>query len=220
MYYHSRVIQLNPLDFMQIITNIRSPNFEARPAGCTPSFIILHYTEMLFDDAIAKLCDPESKVSAHYVVHKDGTIYNLVSDEYRAWHAGASYWNGVANLNDHSIGIEIDNMGDEAFTDAQMQSVIKLSQFLMNKYNIPRENVIGHSDIAPDRKVDPGAFFDWKMLDKNGIGIPMIHNISSLNIADKQKYLKNMGYKIEVTGENDKQTQFVMKAFTDHFGVA
>ena len=202
---------------MHIITNILSPNFEERPQGCGPRFVILHYTEMLFDDAISKLCDKNAKVSTHYLIKKTGEIYNLVADKYIAWHAGVSYWKGLEKLNDHSIGIEIDNMGNEPFTTEQMDSCIALCYFLMKKYDIPRENVIGHSDIAPDRKVDPGMFFDWKLLDKNGIGIPCKHDISKIGIAAKQQYLKNMGYKIEVTGENDPQTQYVIKAFEDHF---
>jgi len=202
---------------MHIITNILSPNFEERPQGCAPRFIILHYTEMLFDDAISKLCDKNAKVSAHYLIKKTGEIYHLVADKYIAWHAGVSYWNGFEKLNDHSIGIEIDNMGDESFTDLQMNACIELCHFLMKKYYIPRENVLGHSDIAPDRKIDPGVFFDWKLLDKNGIGIKYGHDISKMAIVEKQQYLKNMGYKIEVTGELDEQTNYVIRAFDMHF---
>ena len=202
---------------MHIITNILSPNFEERPQGFGPRFVILHYTEMLFDDAISKLCDKNAKVSAHYLIKKTGEIYNLVEDKYIAWHAGLSYWKGVEKLNDHSIGIEIDNMGDEPFTSQQMDSCIELCHFLMKKYDISRDNVLGHSDIAPDRKVDPGMFFDWKLLDKNGIGIKYGHDISKMSVVEKQQYLKNMGYKIEVTGELDEQTNYVIRAFDMHF---
>jgi N-acetylmuramoyl-L-alanine amidase len=107
-----------------ILTNIQSSNFDTRTPGCAPQFVLLHYTEMLFDNALAKLCDKNAKVSAHYIIKKTGEIYNLVPDEYRAWHAGLSYWKGMDKLNDHSIGIEIDNMGNEAFTAPQMQSCI------------------------------------------------------------------------------------------------
>ena len=202
---------------MNIITDIRSPNFEERPSGCLPRFIILHYTEMLFDDAMDKLCNIDAKVSAHYVIKKTGEIYNLVPDEYVAWHAGVSYWKGTEKLNLHSLGIEIDNMGNEPFSDKQMDSCIELCHFLMKKHDIPRENVLGHSDIAPDRKVDPGRFFDWALLDKNHIGIAGSHNITELSIAAKQQYLKDMGYKIEVTGSLDEQTKYVICAFLTHF---
>lgn len=202
---------------MNIITNILSPNFDERPLGCSHRFVILHYTEMLFDDAISKLCDKNAGVSAHYLIKKTGEIYNLVLDKYKAWHAGSSCWKGLEKLNDHSIGIEIDNMGNEPFTKQQMDSCIVLCHFLMQKYHIPRENVLGHSDIAPDRKLDPGMFFDWKLLDKNGIGIPCKHDIKDLSIVEKQQYLKDMGYKIEVTGELDEQTNYVIRAFDMHF---
>lgn len=202
---------------MHIITNITSPNFDKRPDGCSPKFIILHYTEMLFEDAIAKLCDKEAKVSAHYLIKKTGEIYNLVADEYTAWHAGVSYWNGITKLNDHSIGIEIDNMGNEPFTKEQMDSCITLCHSLMRQHNISRENVLGHSDIAPDRKLDPGIFFDWELLVPNGIGIEGKHDIGGLDIIGKQKYLKDMGYKIEVTGILDEQTKYVIRAFDLRF---
>lgn len=199
------------------IINSPSPNFEPRENGSTPQFIILHFTEMTFDGALRRLCDPDAKVSAHYLIHKNGEIYNLVDDIYAAWHAGVSCWKGLERLNHHSIGIEIDNLGNEPFSEQQMQSCILLCKNLMQKYSIPRENVLGHSDIAPDRKVDPGKFFDWKMLDENEIGIPLIHEIGHLSIKEKQEYLKDMGYKIDVTGVNDPQTEFVIKAFEDHF---
>lgn len=204
-----------------ILTHIISPNFDLRPNECAPKFIILHYTEMLFDDAISKLCDKDAKVSAHYLIHKTGEIYNLVQDEYRAWHAGVSYWKDLDKLNDHSIGIEIDNMGNEPFVEAQMQSCISLCHLLMEKYHIPRENVLGHSDIAPDRKWDPGIFFDWTFLDQQEIGIKMdqknILEACDGSISIVQQYLKDIGYKIEVTGINDLQTNYVIRAFLAHF---
>jgi N-acetylmuramoyl-L-alanine amidase len=157
---------------MNIITNIKSPNFEPRESGCIPRFIILHYIAEPFESAISQYCDENIKLSPHYAIQKTGEIYNLVPDEYTAWHAGASYWQGIERLNHHSLGIEMDNMGNEPFTDKLMNSCIKLCQLLMQKHNIPRENVLGHSDIAPGRKIDPGRLFDWKLLDKNGyIGI-------------------------------------------------
>jgi len=202
---------------MQIITHVQSPNFNERPEGCFPRFIILHYIEKPFDVAMTQYCDKDIKLSPHYAIKKTGEVYNLVADEKRAWHAGVSYWKGVENLNDHSIGIEIDNMGDEPFTDEQMNSCIELCHLLMKKHNIARENVLGHSDIAPDRKLDPGIFFDWKLLDKNKIGMKLAHDVLHMNVPELQQYLKDMGYKIEVTGAWNEQTDNVMRAFLAHF---
>jgi N-acetylmuramoyl-L-alanine amidase len=202
---------------MNIITHIRSPNFEERPIGCVPRFIIIHYIEQPFDSAISQYCDINVKLSPHYAIKKTGEIYNLVPDEHVAWHAGVSYWKGIEKLNLHSLGIEMDNMGNEPFTDEQMDSCIKLCHSLIKRHNIPRENVLGHSDISPGRKADPGKFFNWKLLDKNGIGIPGTHNLTGLSIYAKQQYLKDMGYKIEITGLLDEQTNHVIQAFEDHF---
>ena len=202
---------------MNIITNIKSPNFEQSSNGYTPQFIILHYIKKPFEVAMSQYCDTAIKLSPHYAIKKTGEIYNLVPDEYTAWHAGVSCWKGIEQLNHHSLGIEMDNMGNEPFTEKQMDSCIKLCHLLMKKHNIPRENILGHSDIAPGRKVDPGKFFSWKLLDQNGIGIPMKHNITELDIAGQQRYLKDMGYKIEVTGLLDEQTSDVIRAFLDHF---
>ena len=159
---------------MQPILDKPSPNHDARHDGV--DVLILHYTGMkTAQDAIDRLCDPAARVSSHYVVDEDGTTYRLVPEERRAWHAGISYWRGRTGLNDVSIGIEIVNPGHEwgyrPFPAAQMRSVITLSQAILTRHPIPARNVVAHSDVAPNRKQDPGELFPWRDLAAAGVGI-------------------------------------------------
>ncbi len=152
-----------------------SPNFDERLGGV--EFLVLHYTGMRScEAAVGRLCDLAAKVSAHYVVDEDGTVFCLVAEEKRAWHAGVSYWRGVSGLNDASIGIEIVNPGHEfgyrAFPEQQMAAVTALCRDILGRWpGIAARNVVGHSDIAPDRKWDPGELFDWRGLAAAGIGV-------------------------------------------------
>jgi N-acetylmuramoyl-L-alanine amidase len=154
--------------------DLPSPNIDARP--CPIDTLVLHYTGMQTGQAaIDRLRDPEARVSSHYVVEEDGTIYRLVPEELRAWHAGISFWRGRRVLNDMSIGIEIVNPGHEwgyrAFPAAQISAVIQLCQGIVQRHAIPAGLVVAHSDIAPNRKQDPGELFPWAQLAKNGIGL-------------------------------------------------
>ena len=138
--------------------------------------LILHYTGMKnAKDALGRLCDPKAEVSAHYLIEENGKTYQLVDDKNRAWHAGKSYWAGQTDINSHSIGVEIVNKGHEfgyeAFSNAQILSLIKLCKPLIKKYNIKPQNVLGHSDIAPARKIDPGHLFPWERLAGVDIGL-------------------------------------------------
>ena len=138
--------------------------------------LVLHYTGMTSAEAaIERLCDPAARVSAHYVVEENGTIWRLVPETRRAFHAGRSRWEGERDLNDVSIGIEIANPGHEwgyrPFPEEQMAAVERLSRDLLSRYPIPPRRVVGHSDIAPNRKADPGELFDWPRLARAGIGI-------------------------------------------------
>jgi len=156
--------------------DFQSPNFNERADGQSPSMLLLHYTGMKTgSEAIERLCDPGSKVSAHYVVEEDGRVFQLVSDDKRAWHAGVSYWAGESDINSASIGVEIVNPGHEFgyrdFPDAQIESVIKLCGQIIEKYNISSGKVMGHSDVAPGRKTDPGELFPWERLAQSGIGL-------------------------------------------------
>jgi N-acetylmuramoyl-L-alanine amidase len=152
-----------------------SPNFDTR-AGAPVDMLVLHYTGMrTAQEALERLCDPAAKVSAHYTVDRDGTVYAHVPEEMRAWHAGLSYWAGTRNVNACSIGIEIVNPGHEfgyvPFTDEQIGAVIDLAAGLLARHPIPPRNVVGHSDVAPSRKQDPGELFPWAKLAEFGIGL-------------------------------------------------
>lgn len=153
-----------------------SPNQDDRPAGASVDHLILHYTGMKSGAAaIGRLCDPAARVSSHYVIEEDGTIHALVAEHRRAWHAGISCWRGVRTLNDRSIGIEIVNPGHEwgyvRFPGRQIDAVVELCRGILARHPIPQRNVVGHSDIAPDRKQDPGELFPWPLLAGAGIGL-------------------------------------------------
>jgi len=152
-----------------------SPNHDERSRPI--SMIVLHYTDMLTaEEAIGRLCDPDAGVSCHYLVTKDGEVVRMVPEERRAWHAGRSYWRGLTNVNDDSIGIELDNPGHtngyEAFPDAQIEALIPLLSDIKQRHNITRGNVVGHSDVAPVRKRDPGELFPWAKLAKVRLALP------------------------------------------------
>ncbi|MBV9828804.1 MAG: N-acetylmuramoyl-L-alanine amidase [Alphaproteobacteria bacterium] len=156
-----------------------SPNFGTRgeaPNVRPINMLVLHYTGMQSAEAaLDRLCDPEAKVSSHYVVEEDGTIWRLVPELARAFHAGISYWQGDRDLNYVSIGIEIVNPGHEwgyrPFPEPQMAAVEALSRDITTRYRIPAHRIVGHSDIAPDRKTDPGELFDWPRLARAGVGL-------------------------------------------------
>ncbi|PIE12315.1 MAG: N-acetylmuramoyl-L-alanine amidase [Rhodobacterales bacterium] len=132
--------------------------------------IVLHYTAMQSAEAaLARLCDPGAEVSAHYLIGEQGRIWQMVPEEMRAWHAGAGSWHGVADVNSRSIGVELANRGDHPFPEPQMAALEKLMRGIMARWNIPSGRVIGHSDMAPGRKFDPGARFDWQRLERLGL---------------------------------------------------
>lgn len=157
------------------IKRLPSPNFNDRTADHV-SMLILHYTDTpTFQKALDIMCDPKRAVSAHYAIDEDGSIIQLVDEKNRAWHAGKSYWRSKTDINSHSIGIEIQNPGHghgyRHFPAIQMESVLNLCHDILTRHpNIPPENMLAHSDIAPGRKIDPGELFDWHFLYKNGIG--------------------------------------------------
>jgi N-acetylmuramoyl-L-alanine amidase len=145
-----------------------SPNFDQR----RPNFVILHQTSNdNVGKALATLTDPQRKVSAHYLIGRDGTMIQLVDESARAWHAGESWWGGSTDLNSASIGIELDNTGDEPFADAQISTLLVLLDELRKRYRIPAANYLAHGDVAPARKVDPGRLFPWQRLAQQGFGL-------------------------------------------------
>ncbi len=152
-----------------------SPNHDERSRPI--SMIVLHYTDMLSaEEAIQRLCDPAAGVSCHYLVTKTGEVVRMVPEERRAWHAGRSYWRGFTNVNDDSIGIEIDNPGHsngyEPFPEAQVDAVVRLVADVKQRHKITRGNVVGHSDVAPARKRDPGELFPWAQLARLRLALP------------------------------------------------
>jgi len=192
-----------------IATKNYSPNFDLpKRTKKKIIFIILHYTGMKTEsEAIEKLCDYKSKVSSHYFVKKNGGILNLVPDLYTAWHAGVSSWKKLSSINKYSIGIEISNPGHDFgyknFSSKQISSLMKLLRYLSKKYNIKKHNILGHSDIAPNRKKDPGEKFPWKKLaDRNLCNWHKMSEIFSkkkrnliTNRYEEKIFLKNL-YKI------------------------
>lgn len=188
-----------------------SPNFDGRPGPI--DMLVLHYTGMkTAAAAIERLCDPAAKVSAHYVVEEDGTIVQLVDEQKRAWHAGISYWRGQRSLNDSSVGIEIVNPGHEwgyrAFPHEQMAAVRDLCLGIIHRHSIPARNVVGHSDIAPNRKQDPGELFDWRYLAEAGMGLWTDEFARSTDVAAD---LAAIGYDIALPLRD------VVSAFQRHF---
>ncbi len=151
-----------------------SPNFDERDQPV--SMLVLHYTGMVDGpSAIERLCDPEAHVSCHYLVDEDGSVLRMVPEEKRAWHAGQSYWRGLHRVNGASIGIEIVNPGHDhgyrPFPRAQMDALLPLVAGIVRRHQIPKANVVGHSDVAPARKQDPGELFDWALLARHGLAV-------------------------------------------------
>ncbi len=188
-----------------------SPNHDARD-GAAIDMLVLHYTGMASAEAaLDRLCDPAAKVSAHYTIDEDGTIYDLVPEDRRAWHAGVSHWAGAANINSRSIGIELVNPGHEfgyrAFADEQITALITLCHSILVRHPIPSARVLGHSDVAPARKEDPGELFPWARLAKAGIGLWPAPGDSNLDATA----LARFGY--DAHAPLDK----VVTAFQRHF---
>ena len=153
-----------------------SPNFGARAPGAAIDILLLHYTGMRSaEEALARLTDPEAAVSAHYVIDEDGTVFALVAEEARAWHAGAASWAGERDVNSRAVGIELVNPGHEFgyrdFPEVQIAALIPLAADILARHPIPAPRVLGHSDVAPLRKQDPGERFPWQRLAAAGIGL-------------------------------------------------
>ena len=153
-----------------------SPNWDER--ALPVSMVVLHYTGMRTGaEALERMCDPAAKVSAHYMIEEDGTVIQLVDEDKRAWHAGRSYWRGVTDVNSASVGIELVNPGHEwgyrPFPREQMEALVPLLADIVQRHDVPRANVVGHSDIAPARKDDPGELFDWPLLARMRLALPV-----------------------------------------------
>ena len=211
-----------------------SPNFDIKKRRILEiKFIIFHYTGMKKEkQAIKKLTNSKSKVSSHYLIKNNGEILSLVPDLYVAWHSGVSSWKKYNSINKYSIGIEISNPGHEysykKFSKKQIKSILKLSTFLIKKYKIKSNFILGHSDIAPDRKKDPGEKFPWKYLSKYKVG--NWHNLNEkkilknrsqkVNKSDEAKFIKNLhkiGYTKNKFFNSRKYLKFLTTAFQRRF---
>ena len=207
-----------------------SPNFDARTAP--PDILVLHYTGMKTGpEALDRLRDPVAKVSSHYMDEEDGRIFRLVPEERRAWHAGVSYWKGERNINGVSIGVEIVNPGHEfgyrPFPDAQIAAVIALVADIRSRWQIGDDRIVGHSDVAPSRKDDPGELFPWKRLAEAGHGLwveaspapglPLAEGEESTAVFALQAGFTRLGYDLPPSGRFDADTKAVVTAFQRHW---
>jgi N-acetylmuramoyl-L-alanine amidase len=207
-----------------------SPNFDARRAP--PDMVVLHYTGMTSGAAaLARLCNAEAKVSAHYLIEEDGRVYSLVPEARRAWHAGVSFWKGERDVNAVSIGIELVNPGHDwgyrPFSDDQVEAVIGLLDDIRGRWTIPDSRILGHSDVAPGRKIDPGELFPWKRLAEAGHGLwleppaapgaPLAVGDEGTGVFALQAGLTRLGYDSAPSGRFEAETQTVVTAFQRHW---
>jgi N-acetylmuramoyl-L-alanine amidase len=207
-----------------------SPNLDARTK--VPDMLVLHYTGMESGEAaLARLRDPEARVSSHYMVEEDGRIFRLVPEERRAWHAGVSFWKGEEGVNHASIGIEIVNPGHEfgyrPFPQAQIDAVIALVADIRTRWSIDDGRILGHSDVAPARKQDPGELCPWKQLAHAGHGIwaeadpapgdPLVEGAEGVGVFALQAGLTRLGYDCAPSGRFDQATREIVSAFQRHW---
>ena len=215
------------------IKKIFSPNYDRQKRAVNSvQILVFHYTGMQSErESIKRLCNPNSKVSSHYLINRRGKIFSLVQNRYVAWHAGKSCWGRHKNLNKNSIGIELVNKGHQfgytSFKKKQISSLVNLCKKLIKKYKIKKKNVIGHSDIAPLRKIDPGEKFPWKYLAKNKVGIwhdyepnllRKFRRTKVLIQQDKKRFVKNLnkiGYCL--SAQNKPFFIKTINAFQRHF---
>jgi N-acetylmuramoyl-L-alanine amidase len=207
-----------------------SPNFDARTAP--PDMVVLHYTGMpTGDEALVRLRNPQAKVSAHYLIEEDGRAFALVPEARRAWHAGVSFWKGERNLNGVSIGVELVNPGHDCgyrpFPDAQIATLVELLAGIRERWDVSDARIVGHSDVAPDRKIDPGELFPWKRLAEAGFGLwvepapapgaPLKIGEESTAVFALQAGLTRLGYDCAPSGRYDETTAQTITAFQRHW---
>jgi N-acetylmuramoyl-L-alanine amidase len=223
-----------PADSPVVERVVPSPNHGDRRGGVAVTMLLLHYTGMRnAEAALARLCEPGSDVSAHYLVFEDGASVQLVPEARRAWHAGEARWAGESDINSRSVGIEIVNPGHDwgyvDFPDAQIAKVIALGRDIVARHAIAPERVLAHSDVAPERKQDPGEKFPWKRLADASVGLwvppgPIVDGLPVLKrgdsgtaVRDLQVRLAAYGYDVPTSGTYDAATADVVSAFQRHF---
>ena len=211
---------------MKFINSYKSPNYNYRKKSSTISFIIIHYTAInSYEKALDHLCSKENQVSCHFLINKKGNIYNIVDEKYRAWHAGHSFWNKITDINSNSIGIELDNSGHynkfEGFSKLQINSLLKLINYLLKKYKIRSKHILGHSDISPYRKIDPGEKFPWNKIIKTKFTKIYYRKIEEFFTKKKLKTKKHqilfmldkIGYETEPSKYNFKKYTKLIKVY-------
>ena len=222
---------------MKLIHKFKSPNFNERNSN-NIYLIIIHYTALKnIDESLEYLCNKKNKVSSHYLISNNGTIYNLVAEKKRAWHAGKSYWSENNDINSNSIGIELDyfpDTKDKKFNKKLLVSLIKLLKKLIKKYQIKTTNILGHSDVAPYRKIDPGKNFPWYKLEKNQVSFKILNIKKDTKIRKKTQkwFLKNnfisqkkkilfmlnyIGYDISLATKSNSNFSQLLLMYSFHF---
>jgi N-acetylmuramoyl-L-alanine amidase len=220
---------------MSVFVDRPSPNFDDRPMGVAPEILVLHYTDTnTLAETFGYLLDPAKQVSAHYVVDEDGTVYRLVDETKRAWHAGQSCWRGLRDINARSIGIEIQNPGHRCgyrpFPEAQIAAILELCKTIMTRHGIHARDLVGHSDIAPQRKMDPGELFPWERFAQAGLGYWPGHvarrrrSIHTFGPGDRDEAIGNAQHALAAVGYDcspsfvlDAPTTAVLTAFQRRF---
>lgn len=215
---------------MLTVIDAPSPNFDARTAP--PDMLVLHYTGMQSGEAaLARLRDPAAKVSAHWLIEEDGRVFALVAEERRAWHAGVSFWKGARDINALSIGVELVNPGEEfgyrPFPTAQIDALCALLDAVRGRWDIPDARILAHSDVAPDRKTDPGELFPWAELAARGHGLwvepdpspgaPLAQGEEGVGVFALQAGLNRLGFDSAPNGQFDAQTTRNVTAFQRHW---
>ncbi len=193
---------------------IKSPSLNFDERRHSLSMLVLHYTGMRTGSAaLERMCDPKSKVAAHYMVEEDGRIFQLVDESKRAWHAGVGSWCSLEDVNSRSIGIEIVNGGHDyglpEFSDVQVRSVVELCLEILGRHSISADNIVGHSDISPGRKLDPGEKFPWRSLAENGVGLWPDDGSVALSVGHLQM-LSAIGYGISAQPDAQEIRDFVI----------
>ncbi len=223
---------------MKFIEKYKSPSFDIRNKDSSLNYIIIHYSAIKnYKEALSHLSERKNKVSSHFFINKYGEIFYLVDIINRAWHAGRSYWKGIIDINSESIGIEMDNSGHhydfENYNPKQIKSLIRLLKYISKRFNINKQNVLGHSDISPYRKIDPGERFPWKKLNKNNLSFlpnKLLRNkknkierylekkIDNRNKKYRLLYMLNkIGYDIRAAKKDKKKYYMLIKAYQMHY---
>ena len=196
--------------------SLKTPSFNAYTTNFglrKPNIVVIHYTaQNSCEQTLQTFTKVASQVSSHYVICKDGTLHHMLNDYLRAWHAGIGKWGNNTDVNSNSIGIEIDNNGVDSFSKAQINTLLGVLSFVKKEYNIPTENFIGHSDVAPDRKIDPGFLFPWKALSEIGFGL-WYSDTTGLTLPTDF----NIKYALKIIGYDVKNLQNAISAFKRHY---